>query len=242
MEQVLFHQMVRLEECHWWWLGRRAIVEATIRRLGLPAGIDILEAGCGTGGNLAMLSRFGNVYGMELDDVARNYAVQRKIGNVEAGKLPDPIPFPDRRFDLVVLMDVLEHLEDDCGSLKALRSRLKPGGFIVITVPALKLLWSPHDDSHHHFRRYTRPWLKRVVTEAGFSIQSASYYNSFLFPLVLGTRMLKKVTGNRSDDTGLPMAPVNATLRAIFSSERHVLSWLAFPVGVSLILIAKNPQ
>ena len=151
--------MVRLEECHWWWLSRRAIVESIIRKLALPAGIDILEAGCGTGGNLAMLSQFGNVYGMELDDVARDYAVQRKIGTVEPGKLPDPIPFPGRTFDLIVLMDVLEHLEDDSGCLKALRKRLKPGGSIVISVPALKMLWSPHDDSHHHFRRYTRGWL-----------------------------------------------------------------------------------
>ena len=129
-------------------------------------------------------------------------------------------------------MDALEHLEDDCGSLKALRARLKPGGTIVITVPALKMLWSPHDDSHHHFRRYTRPWLKRVVKDAGFNTQFASYYNSFLLPLVAGIRIAKKITGNRSDDTGLPAAPLNATLRTIFSSERHILSWLLFPLGV----------
>jgi SAM-dependent methyltransferase len=240
MDKDIFHQMAQIEEHHWWFSGRRKIVESVIAGLHLSHDADILEAGCGTGGNLAMLSRYGRVFGTELDDLARQYAIDRKIGTIEPGRLPDQIPFAPQQFDLIVLTDVLEHLDDDSGSLKALHVRLKPGGRLLITVPAFPFLWSRHDDTHHHKRRYLKQNLIDVVKGAGFAINFVSYYNALLFPMVAGVRYIKKSMKNDTDDLGTPPELVNSLLRGLFSSERHVLGYLSLPFGVSLFMLAQR--
>ena len=242
MDKDIFHQMVRIEEYHWWFAGRRKIVDTVIASLHLPHDAEILEAGCGTGGNLAMLAQYGKVYGTELDDLARQYAIGRAIGTIEPGRLPDQIPFAPKQFDLIVLTDVLEHLDDDHSSLKALVARLKPGGRVVITVPAFPFLWARHDDTHHHKRRYLRDGLTGVIHGAGLSIKFISYYNALLFPLVAGVRMVKKSMKKDTDDLGTPPEAINSMLRALFSSERHVLGSLSLPFGISLIAVAELPS
>jgi len=239
LEAALYPEMARLEECHWWWLARRQILTRMLARLNLPPDAEILEAGCGTGGNLAMLSRFGALYGMELDDSARQISISRGFGQIQSGRLPDQVPFGDRQFDLVLLLDVLEHLDDDLGALKALRKRLKPGGQLLVTVPAFKFLWSHHDTSHHHKRRYRRKQLRGTVEEAGFKVNFVSYFNTVLFPLIASIRLMKKSVGG-GDDLKVPSTPVNRTLQALFASERHFLGPLRFPFGVSLILTAQR--
>lgn len=241
MDQELFHEMARVEEHHWWFSGRRKIVESVIDSLHLPPDADIFEAGCGTGGNLEMLARHGRLYGAELDDTARQYAIQRGIGTIEPGRLPDQIPFAPRQFDLVVLTDVLEHIDDDSGSLRALYARLKPGGRLLITVPAFPFMWSHHDETHHHKRRYRRQNLVDVVSGAGFSVNFVSYYNVLLFPIVAGVRVLRKSAKNGSEQLTTPPEIFNRLLGALFSSERHVLGHVSLPFGVSLILLAQRP-
>src|SRR6185312_16486006 len=113
-------------------------------------------AGCGSGGNLPMLAEFGEVSAFELDEAQLQRARERGIGTIARGSIPDALPFEGQRFDLVVMLDVLEHLEDDHAGLAAVLTRLAPGGFFLATVPAFPMLWSSHDVSHHHFRRYSR--------------------------------------------------------------------------------------
>ena len=155
MEEEIYHKTAAYEEGHWWFKGRRCIIEKVLHDLSLPSKPKILEMGCGTGGNLSLLSQYGEVYGVELDNFARNYASKRHIGPILPGSLPHEIPYQDNFFDLIALLDVLEHVEEDGLSLVQLHKKLKPGGYLLITVPAFPALWSAHDEAHHHKRRVT---------------------------------------------------------------------------------------
>lgn len=243
MEENVYSRMNALEAGHWWFVARRRIVSAFLKQ-SCPdtARPSILEAGCGTGGNLAMLAGFGDVHAFEPSEGARASAAAKHDGAISQGHLPDGIPFGDTRFDVVVMLDVLEHVERDLESLEALRRRLAPGGRILITVPALPWLWSRHDEVHHHFRRYTRTGLSSVLEAAGFRIVRMSYFNTLLFPLIAGIRVLKKLAGQKdAADDSMPGPMVNRALTWLFSLERRLLARVSFPIGVSLIAVAENP-
>lgn len=242
MEPGIYTLMAALEEKHWWFAARRTIAENIIRQLGLPPGAKILEAGCGTGGNLAMLSRYGQVYGMELDDHAREMANAKRITQVLPGRLPDKVPYQQERFDLIALLDVLEHIEDDRGTLEALGTLLKPGGHLLISVPAFAFLWSAHDEVHYHKRRYVLGELKSKLENAGLEVTYASYFNTVLFPLISAARLLGKLRTNKrgNGDLTMPSPLINRLLFAIFSSERLVLGRWSLPFGVSAMAIARK--
>lgn len=231
--------MAALEDRHWWFVGRRRIVATLLQRLRLPSHAEILEAGCGTGGNLAMLNQFGRVSALEPDMDALTHAMHKAHVNLRQGSLPDAIPFAPTSFDLVVALDVLEHVEQDEAALKSLHRMLKPGGQLVITVPAYQWLWSAHDTVHHHKRRYTRYALKKKIKAAGFTLSHAGYINLILFPLVAMLRLCERAgwrTGGQDDR--MPPAWLNALLTSCFSVERLWVGRLSMPFGVSLILAA----
>lgn len=242
MEPSIYTLMATLEENHWWFSARRAIAENIIRQLRLPLDARILDAGCGTGGNLAMLSRYGQVHGMELDDQARQMANAKGFAQVLSGRLPDEVPYQQEQFDLIALLDVLEHVEDDRNTLGVLGSLLKPGGYLLISVPAFPFLWSTHDEVHHHKRRYFLSDLKSKLENAGLEITYASYFNTILFPLIFGARLLGKLRTNKreSGDLTMPHPLINRLLFAVFSSERFVLGRWSLPFGVSAIAVARK--
>lgn len=238
MDRSAYARMSAQEGEHWWFVARRAILETLISaRIAPKAGARILEAGCGTGGNLAMLAAHGTVDALEYDEEARHLAAARGIARIEPGMLPGHIGFADTRYDLIALLDVLEHVDADRESLAALRRRLAPGGRILLTVPAVPWLWSDHDVLHHHKRRYTLAGLTDVAQAAGLKVETMGYFNSLLFPLAMATRIAHRLSGREGGSDAQPSAPVNGLLGKIFGWERHLLGRVRFPIGLSLYAI-----
>ncbi len=244
MDPALYPRMAAVEDTHWWFAARRAICERMLDRIALPANAVILELGCGTGGNFPILARRGELYAMDADESALSFAASRGLAQLARGSLPREFPFAEMSFDLVVMTDVLEHLDDELGSLRAVRSSLKPGGWLLMTVPALRWLWSEHDTTHHHRRRYRATELRRLLNDSGFTLDYLSYYNFLLFPAIAGVRMIQRWrvgipdSSSRRHDLVMPSRRVNALLLRLFSSERFLLGTLRFPIGVSLIALA----
>jgi len=244
MDPSIYRRMAAVEDTHWWFASRRAICNGMLDRMALPPTTVILELGCGTGGNFPMLARRGRLYAMDADESALRFAASRGLAELSQGSLPGDIPFGDMQADLVVMTDVLEHLDDEAGSLRAVHSRLRPGGHLLLTVPALSWLGSEHDVAHHHHRRYDSAQLRKVVSDAGFKIEFLSYYNFILLPAIAAVRAVhrwrpRSTNGTKErHDLKMPSRPVNDLLRRIFSSERRLLSVTRLPLGVSLILVA----
>ncbi len=242
MERAVFDRMAELDQEHWWFLARRRILDQLIERVVRPpVQARVLEVGCGTGHNLPMLGRFGSVDACELDKSARTLASKRLGRKVKDARLPDLSMFERNAYDMVALLDVLEHVPDDIGSLRAIHRRLKPGGALLLTVPANPWMWSAHDVAHHHFRRYTRAGLSRLFMQAGFEVQLLSYFNSLLFPPIAAARLLHKAAGRDSADEALPGAKINGLLNTVFGLEAGLIGRLPMPFGVSLAAVVRRP-
>lgn len=238
MDASIYRLMASTQRDHWWFRARRSILEAQIRRLGLPSPARVLEVGCGTGGNLAMLARFGAVDAMEMDEYARGVASEASAADVRGGSLPDAIPFePGPHYDLVCLFDVLEHCADDRAALASLLPFLRRGGRVLVTVPAYAWLFGDHDRAHHHHRRYTYGRLREVARGAGLRVESGGYFNTLLFPLVAVRRTLARLGIGRDDDARMPSRWLNTVLGAVFGVERRVVPSVKFPFGTSVIAV-----
>ncbi len=241
MDRSVYDRMNDLEARHWWFVARRSIIASLIgRHLKGRSEPRILEAGCGSGGNLQMLAGFGHVDAFEFDGDARQHAKEKSGLDIQFGALPDDLPFDDRRYDLIGLFDVLEHVEADAASLAALADRLTESGKIVVTVPAFPSLWSGHDERHHHFRRYTRASLSAAAAKAGLKVSYSSYFNTFLFPLAVGARAVKRLTGSETPDDRLPPAWINGVLTRVFELERRLIGRTRLPVGLSLAAVLEK--
>jgi SAM-dependent methyltransferase len=239
MERIVYDRMAELDERHWWYRARREVLASLIaRRIKLQTGARILEIGCGTGHNLQMLARFGDVDGIELDDAARAVAEKRVGKPIGASPLPDLVGVPDAKYDLVAVLDVIEHVDEDARSLRTIAAKLRPGGKVLITVPAHQWMWSAHDVVNHHKRRYSTKSLRRLIGDAGLRIEVLSPFNSLLFPLAAGARLAGRILGKDSSDDALPSKPVNALFETIFGLERYAIGRVPFPPGVSLVAIA----
>ena len=238
MERIVYDRMAELDERHWWYRARRAILTDVIaRKLNLPKEARILEIGCGTGHNLEMLQRFGRADGIEIDPAAREMAERRLGRPIGSAPLPALTGVEDGGYDMVAILDVLEHVEEDRAALESIAGKLKPGGKILITVPAHPWMWSAHDVVNHHKRRYTRKSLRKVVADAGLKLDTMSWFNSLLFPLAAAARLVGRVTGKEDSDDKLPPRPVNAVFEAVFGLERYWVGRLPLPPGVSLLAI-----
>ncbi len=239
MERVVYEQMAELDQRHWWYRARRDVLADLIRRVVRPpAGAKLLEIGCGTGHNLAMLGQFGEVDALELDDEARAVAEQRLAKSVMSSPLPELAGVPERHYDLIAALDVVEHIDDDAAALASIAQRLKPGGKLLVTVPAHQWMWSAHDVVNHHKRRYSKLSLRRLIEGSPLKLEAIGYFNSLLFPLAMAERLSSKLRGKDDADLSLPPKPLNATLEAVFAAERHLVGRLPLPPGLSLFAVA----
>lgn len=247
MSPDAYLEMAETEADHWWFRGRRDVLQTVLRRLDLPPNARVLEVGSGTGGNLGMLAEFGTVSGLEMDGTARALCSRKTRGrfNIRAGRCPDDVPFgaeSGERFDLICFFDCLEHIADDVGSLARMQSLLAPGGAIVVTVPACQSLWSAHDVFLRHCRRYSRATLLQCIAAACYDVERITYFNTLLFPLAAAARWFSRVAGiSNPAGAAVPAHPFNAALYRVFSAERHWLAHGALPFGLSLLAVLRKP-
>lgn len=235
-------QTHRAEDRHWWYQGRRRVLERAIARLGLPADARILDAGCGSGRNMVDLAHHGSVTGVELSPTSVQLAREREAGEVIEGSVLD-MPFDDGSFDLSVSLDVIEHLEDDVGALRELRRVTKPSCALLVTVPAYQWLWSGHDEINHHHRRYNRRTLLAAAEAAGWREERSAHFNSLLLPVAIALRALERFkpsTTKSSLDLWVPPAPLNWALRQPLNLEAAVIGrGGSIPAGLSLLTVLR---
>jgi len=243
LDQEEIETKAALEERHWWYRGRRRIVLDAIERLGLPADARVLDAGCGSGAMLAQLRRFGAVTGVDVNPTATECALERDVGPVQTASV-ERLPFADDEFDLLICLDVLEHVSDDGRALAELRRVSSAGGFLIATVPAYPALWSPHDEAAGHRRRYAAGELRTRAESEGWRAVSETGFNVFLLPLAACTRKLARIRHARPRSDLLrtphwldPMLelPLKAEAAAIRRGKR-------FGVGLSLLAVFQNPD
>jgi SAM-dependent methyltransferase len=248
MQRPVYEVEARVEREHWWFRGRRRILARLLARLEppLPMGARVLDVGCGTGANGPVLADGPGrvVFGIDRSDVPLGLAGTGERGHRarlrgDAAKLP----FADASFDLVVALDVLEHLDDDAAAARELWRVLRPGGAIVVFVPALRILWGFQDEVSEHRRRYGRAQLDGVLRDAGFSLTRLTFFNTFLFPPILAARLAMKLWRPRdlASESAIGGPVANALLAGVFAAEAPLLDRVDFPVGVSLACVARRP-
>jgi len=240
----MYDYFYQVEDKHWWFQARKDIVMKLIDEYyNFKANTKVLDIGCGTGMMLKHLSKYGEVWGIDKDLKAVKYAKKKAPkAKIILGSLPERLP--KEKFDLVTVLDVIEHIDKDQEALKAAANILKSQGVLVITVPAYRFLWTGHDEMNLHKRRYTVGELKTKINNAGFKIRKISYYNSFLFLPIALAKFFKRFFGRQRITSHLsntvPPRFINQFLKVIFSSEKYLLPYLNFPFGISIVVIASK--
>lgn len=244
MDKAQYEAMIHAEGSHWWFRGRRKVIARLLSGLKLRSDASLLEIGCGGGGNLPMLASFsGNLRAVEPNPVLREHAAGRGICEVREGLLPDGIPYPGEKFDLICMFDVMEHVKDDTAAVRALRERLNEGGRMLVTVPANPSLWSSHDVENGHFRRYTKKNLRSLFEDAGFTVERISFFNTFLFPPIWLCRKFKGARTARTEekpDLETPSYGLSGLFFFFMRLESALMSCLNLPFGVSLACVVRR--
>jgi len=244
MDRILELQTLELEDQHWWYRGRRRIIAELLRGIELPADAQILDAGCGSGRNMVDFARLGVVTGVEIADVSVVRARERGVGEVVQCSITE-LPFADARFDLTVCLDVIEHIADHARALQELHRVIRPGGVLLVTVPAYQWLWSEHDVINHHERRYTRATLVGPAVAAGWEPLRSTYFNGLLLPVAIVHRRLAR----RSHLVDEPVSDLQRTPERLNTllewpldlEARLIARGLRIPAGLSLAAVFRKP-
>lgn len=243
MDPAAYRQFVELEERHFWFVGRRRIFCALLdRHLGPGTGRRVLDVGCGAGGLLGPLARYGDVVGVDMEPEMVELCRRRGFA-ARVGDATEPL---GEGHDLVCLFDTIEHVADDVLALRRAGEALGPGGLLCVSVPAYQFLYANNDRVVHHQRRYTARLLRRRMREAGLTPVHVSHFNVLLFPVILPVVLAKKAlerVRDPGDTTNLSApvpGPLNRVLTAVMSSERHVVPRVGLPVGHSIVALARR--
>ncbi len=247
MQPQAYREMDRNEAEHWWYVGRRRVLGAVLSTLELEPSARILEVGSGTGGNLELLSRFGRVTAWEPNELARELSATKNRALIEADRLEQSTWAPTGSFDLICLLDVVEHLDDPVAALGQLSRQLSERGRFLITVPAYQWMWSAHDTLHEHRRRYSRALLQSQLTDAGLTVQRLGNFNCLLFPAAMLARAVDKLrsvtglgAGRPSVGMSMPSPLLNRLLTTVFSAEAKRVARGGYPFGLSLLAISSR--
>jgi len=236
--------MYEAEEALWWYAGQREIAMALLEPALPPpasAPLALLDAGCGTGYNLVELARLGLAVGIDLSPEAMAFCRERRVRAVRASLLR--LPFPDAAFDVVTSFDVIYHawVSDDRRAVAEMARVLRPGGLMLVRVPALKVLWGAHDEAVQSRRRYTRAELVALLASCDLRLLRATYCNSILFPLLLVRRMIDRLLRREGSDVRFLPAPLEWIFkRALFVEAAAIRRGLSFPVGASVVALARR--
>ena len=246
MHPQIYEDIYQAELTHWWFQARLQIVSSLIRRFSPgPAPRRIADIGCGMGASLERLARLGTVVGADFSPTALAFARSRTREPLVAAALPD-LPFADGQFDVVCALDVIEHIDDDAAAVRELSRICRPGGLLVLTVPAYPWLWSEHDDINEHKRRYTRRRLQECLAPLPIDVLRLSYMNTLLAPPLMLARLIKRACKSRQaaqpekSDVFAVAEPLNTLLRIVFAAEAAVLPYVCLPLGTSVIAIGRK--
>src|SRR5437868_7866331 len=249
MQQHTYAIMYRVEGEHWWFVGRRRILESFVQKICQDLKRDlhitrphILDVGCGTGANLEMLSEFGDAEGVDVSQDALAFCRERGLANVHLGAA-EKLPYEDETFDLVTALDVVEHLDDDVAGLREMRRVLRPNGHLLLFVPTFMFLWGLQDEVSNHRRRYRLPELRRAVEKAGFRVERTTYANITFFMPVLLIRKFMRLTGLRTaTENSINISALNGLFGRVFGAESTLLRHMNLPFGVSGLCVARRVE
>lgn len=241
LRERAYREHYAVEDRHWWFRGRWAVIEALLARAGLPARPRILDAGCGTGGNLGRYGRLGEAVGVDPSPDAVRFCRDRGLASVHEASVEE-LPFEDDSFDLIASTDVLEHVPEEGRALRELRRVAVPGGALLLTVPAYMWMWTREDDDLRHQRRYTKRRLRQAVERAGWEPRIATYFNTILLPPIAAARFLPQSSRSdkKADLERTPPAldgPLSLPMRC---EARLIRAGLSLPAGVSVGLVCRK--
>ncbi len=248
MKHEEYERMYRFEDRYWWFVARRHLITSLLETHYERTGkLQILDIGCGTGAMLDELKPFGSVVGADFSPEALQFCVTRGAPGGLARADVRRLPFADGAFDVVTAMDIIEHIDDDKAASSEIFRVLKPGGRLLVTVPAFPSLWSEHDEALHHFRRYTAPRLKDLFQRVGLSVQKLSYTVTTLFPPIWAYRQISnllpqsRTNGEKKANLVNFSGPVNQALLALSQWETGLVKFWNLPFGVSVVCVAQKP-
>jgi SAM-dependent methyltransferase len=242
MDSAVFAVEATIEETHWWFVGRRRLFADELRRARVPIDARALDIGTGTGTNLRLLrdAGFSNVTGLDASDEAIRFCAQKQLGDVRQGDIC-ALPFGDASFDVVFATDVIEHIDDDGLAAQEICRVLKPGGSVIITVPAFESLWGLQDEKGLHKRRYRMRPLIELLRGAGLTPQRSYYFNYLLFaPIFLARQMINLLRIELDSEAQVNSPLLNRVLSAIFSADIRTAPLLRPPFGASILVVASK--
>ncbi len=247
MEPGEYERMCQAESRHWWYLGMEALTRAILEQF-LPStsGLEILDAGCGTGAAMSnYLADYGHVTGFDISPLALGFCQKRNLTSLARASVME-IPLQSRSFDLVASFDVLyeQAVASDQAAVNEMCRILRPGGFLLLRLPAYDWLRGQHDLTIHTARRYTVSQAARLLETGGFRLVHATYANTFLFPLALAKRLLERLwpPPPNSSDLSVDVGVFNGLFQRILSSEAPIAARLGLPFGLSVIALGQKPS
>jgi 2-polyprenyl-3-methyl-5-hydroxy-6-metoxy-1,4-benzoquinol methylase len=247
MNKNEYKKMAELEKEYWWHQGRLYLIDELINKHHPnKTNRKILEVGCGTGETTRHLKKHGEVIGIDVSDEAIKYGKQNGIEDIYSSdivNIQNNKNLKDKKFDLIFALDVLEHIQEDKTAMKNIYGMLNTDGLFITTVPAHKFLWSEHDESLHHKRRYHMYEITKKLEDSNFTISDKSYFIFFLFPIVFAYRLWGNITGKSAyPKTSYVILPktLNNLFINLLKIEAKMIKYFRLPIGVTIVVVAKK--